>query len=249
MAVELTKVALWIETVDPGLPLGFFEAQIRCGDSLIGIFDFDMLRNGLPDAAFEALTGDDEPTAKAYLAINKQQREGKTATGLLAQLRMPAEIATGAEELLVMPEDTLEQVDAKRQAFECLFSGPTWRHLKGACDMYVAAFLIPKRGALPDPRKVEFLTVPTTEAIWRTVQGGEVCADMRAAAVDLALNARAFHWPLEFPAVMANGGLMLLSAIRRGSGSSCRSRNFSLPATPKSLPLLTSQNVTGGSTH
>ena len=32
MAVELTKVALWIETVDPGLPLGFFDAQIRCGD-------------------------------------------------------------------------------------------------------------------------------------------------------------------------------------------------------------------------
>ena len=33
MAVELTKVALWIETVDPGWPLGFFDAQIRCGDS------------------------------------------------------------------------------------------------------------------------------------------------------------------------------------------------------------------------
>lgn len=32
MAVELTKVALWIETVDPGLPLGFFDAQIRCGN-------------------------------------------------------------------------------------------------------------------------------------------------------------------------------------------------------------------------
>jgi type II restriction/modification system DNA methylase subunit YeeA len=27
MAVELTKVALWIETVDPGLPLGFFDAR------------------------------------------------------------------------------------------------------------------------------------------------------------------------------------------------------------------------------
>ncbi|RMD92333.1 MAG: restriction endonuclease, partial [Alphaproteobacteria bacterium] len=31
MAVELTKVALWIETVDPGRPLGFLDAQIRCG--------------------------------------------------------------------------------------------------------------------------------------------------------------------------------------------------------------------------
>lgn len=32
MAVELTKVALWIETVEPGKPLGFLDANIRCGD-------------------------------------------------------------------------------------------------------------------------------------------------------------------------------------------------------------------------
>ena len=38
MAVELTKVALWIETVEPGKPLGFLDANIRCGDALLGIF-------------------------------------------------------------------------------------------------------------------------------------------------------------------------------------------------------------------
>ena len=38
MAVELTKVALWIEALEPGRPLAFFDAQIRCGDSLIGVF-------------------------------------------------------------------------------------------------------------------------------------------------------------------------------------------------------------------
>ena len=39
MAVELTKVALWIETVEPGKPLGFLDANIRCGDALLGVFD------------------------------------------------------------------------------------------------------------------------------------------------------------------------------------------------------------------
>ena len=33
MAVELAKVALWIETVEPGKPLGFLDANIQCGDS------------------------------------------------------------------------------------------------------------------------------------------------------------------------------------------------------------------------
>ena len=58
MAVELTKVALWIETVDPGLPLGFFDAQVRCGDALLGIFDLKVLEDGIPDAAYKPLTGE-----------------------------------------------------------------------------------------------------------------------------------------------------------------------------------------------
>ncbi|WP_223276394.1 N-6 DNA methylase [Sphingomonas daechungensis] len=36
MAVELAKVALWIESVSPGQPLGFLDANIRCGDALLG---------------------------------------------------------------------------------------------------------------------------------------------------------------------------------------------------------------------
>ena len=70
MAVELTKVALWIETVDPGLPLGFFDAQIRCGDSLLGVFDLKVLEQGIPDAAYKPLTGDDKEVARHYAAKN-----------------------------------------------------------------------------------------------------------------------------------------------------------------------------------
>src|SRR5690606_27778599 len=122
------------------------------------------------------------------------------------ELRMPAEITSGAEKLLAMPEDTLEEVEAKRKAFTRLISGQTWWRLKSACDMYVAAFLTPKRGEMPDPRKAASLPVPTTEAIWRTIQGGDIRGDVQAAAIDLAERNRAFHWPLEFPAVMAKGG-------------------------------------------
>lgn len=206
MAVELCKVALWIEALEPGRPLTFLDNHIRCGDSLIGVFDFNLLRNGLPDEAFDPLTGDDKAMAKAYAAINKEQRDGKAASGLLAELRMPAEITSGAEELLAMPEDTLEEVEAKRQAFQRLLSGHTWWRLKTACDMYVAAFVMPKRGDIPDPRETASLSVPTTEAIWRTVQGGDLRGDVQAAAIDIAMKNGAFHWPLEFPHQMARGG-------------------------------------------
>ena len=48
MAVELAKVALWIETVEPGKPLTFLDGNIRCGDSLIGVFDIEMLERAFP---------------------------------------------------------------------------------------------------------------------------------------------------------------------------------------------------------
>ena len=36
MAVELCKVGLWMEAVDPGQPLSFLDHHIKCGNSLIG---------------------------------------------------------------------------------------------------------------------------------------------------------------------------------------------------------------------
>ena len=48
MAVELCKVALWIEALEPGKPMTFLDSHIRCGDSLIGVLIM-MLRDGIPD--------------------------------------------------------------------------------------------------------------------------------------------------------------------------------------------------------
>lgn len=75
MAVELSKVALWIEALEPGRPLAFFDAQIRCGDSLIGVFDRAMLREGIPDEAYKPLTGDDKELSNRYRRLNKEQRD------------------------------------------------------------------------------------------------------------------------------------------------------------------------------
>ena len=206
MAVELCKVALWIEALEPGKPLSFLDARIRCGDSLIGVFDYGMLRGGLPDEAFDPLTGDDKAVAKAYKAINKQQRDGVGASGFIKELSAPASITDGAARVLAMPEDTLEEIEAKSRAWDRLLRDPKRLALKTACDMYVAAFLLPKTGDDPDPRHFDRLPLPTTEAIWCTVRDGDVQSSVHAVCKETAEENRVFHWPLEFPAVMAHGG-------------------------------------------
>ena len=83
MAVELTKVALWIETVDPGKPLGFLDANIRCGDSLLGVFDLKALAQGIPDAAYKPLAG----------TTSKPRNTLQSATRPSAQVRAVSTLA------------------------------------------------------------------------------------------------------------------------------------------------------------
>ena len=72
--------------------------------------------------------------------------------------------------------------------------------------MYVAAFLLPKIGDAPDPRHTGRFPLPTTDAIWHTVRGGDIQAELQVNCIEAAEANRVFHWPLEFPAVMARGG-------------------------------------------
>ena len=59
MAVELCKVALWIEAMEPGKPLSFLDHRIVRGNSLLGTTPA-LLAGGIPDEAFTAIEGDDQ---------------------------------------------------------------------------------------------------------------------------------------------------------------------------------------------
>ncbi|WP_434622728.1 Eco57I restriction-modification methylase domain-containing protein [Azospirillum sp. B2RO_4] len=206
MAVELCKVALWIEALEPGKPLTFLDARIRCGDSLIGVFDYDMLRKGIPDAAYAPLTGDDKAVAKAYGKHNAVQRDGLGATGFLAELRPPTDLIDAHRRLMDMPEDTLAQVAAKQAAFVDLHHGRGWQGLKAACDLYVAAFFLPKTGKAPTPEVLMHPVMPLTDHVWAAVRGTLPYGPLGALADEVAHRIGAFHWPLQFPHVFALGG-------------------------------------------
>lgn len=212
MAVELTKVALWIETVDPGLPLGFFDAQIRCGDALLGVFDLKVLELGIPDAAYKPLTSDDKEVARHYAQKNKREKEEKDRIAEGFGFNRARDLMRDFETLRAMPEDTVEQIEAKAARLRALTAkGAAAWQLERACDLYVSAFLLPKRKGAPHaatdgmPRRGAE-TVPTSGAVWEWLRGAQPFGPMFGAAIDVAHRARAFHWPLEFPDVMQRGG-------------------------------------------
>lgn len=208
MAVELARVALWIEAVEPGKPLSFLEANIRCGDSLLGVFDLEVLREGIPDDAYKPLTGDDKPTARDLAKRNREEKKGQGVldfSGGQSALPAPPPLEQKARDLRAMPENTLKQIAAKEQAFHELSANPDMWRWKVACDLYIAAFLLPKTS--DEPQNPAQSTIPTTGPLWQQLVGGaNLYGPMVAKAQDTAAAARAFHWPLEFPAAMGKGG-------------------------------------------
>jgi hypothetical protein len=95
------------------------------------------------------------------------------------------------------------EIAAKRRRFEAARAEPRRWNLRIATDLYVAAFLAPKTGGVPANRNT--VTIPTTAHVWDALAGRTVYGPLVGRAQDLAGAARAFHWPLEFPHIMANG--------------------------------------------
>lgn len=212
MAVELTKVALWIETVDPGLPLGFFDAQIRCGDALLGVFDLKVLEDGIPDAAYKPRTGDDKEVARYYASKNKREKAEKDRIAEGFGFNRARDLMRDFEALRSMPEDTVEQIETKSAKLQTLTAqGAAAWQLETACDLYVSAFLLPKTKGGPHvgsdgmPRRGAE-TVPTSGTLWEWLRGVQPFGPLFGGAIDAARSSRAFHWPLEFPDVMQRGG-------------------------------------------
>lgn len=208
MAVELTKVALWIEALEPGRPLAFFDAQIRCGDSLIGVFDRRMLREGLPDEAYKPLTGDDKELSRRYGRLNKEQRDrAKGHPQLFKDWSPPAILAERDHKLKEMAQDDLASVEAKARGFEAIRASNDWQRLKTASDLYIsanfymAAFFTPKSAGAAGTD-----TMPLTEHVWQAAGGQAPAEHLRQGATLTSEKVNAFHWFIEFPEIMERDG-------------------------------------------
>jgi hypothetical protein len=197
LAVELCKTALWIETVEPGKPLSFLDAHIRSGDSLVGILDPQIMANGIPDEAYKPLTGD-KKTVAADLRCRNQQA-GQSVQGDLFNQEGLKPIVAASFDFDAMPEDTLEQIDAKRKAWERTQETQALKQQELKADLFVGAFFAPKIQENAEK-------VPLTEDLNRLAKGLPPRPGLGETVRALAKHYGLFHWPLAFPEVFARGG-------------------------------------------
>ena len=151
MAVELCKVSLWLESNTPGKPLSFLDHRVVCGNSLLGTTP-KLLEDGIPDAAFKALTGDDKKHVSALRKRNKAERKHANQPSLGLDWSSSSDTRRLAGALIridAAPDDTAEQVAAKEADYARLRATASVVKAKLIADTWCAAFVAPKRTDAP----------------------------------------------------------------------------------------------------
>jgi Eco57I restriction-modification methylase len=202
MAIELCKVSLWMEAVEPGLPLTFLNSHIQHGNALIGTTP-ELMAKGIPDGAWERLEGDDKKTASALKKRNREAAEGQRSLDTLWSKQSDARaqaVARAVAELEAASDANPEALAQKESQWDNILGSAEYRHQKFVADAWCAAFVWPKQpGELAD-------AAPTNE-LWRQLRDGkgEPSALTTSTVSELAEQYQFFHWALQFPQVFARG--------------------------------------------
>ena len=203
LAVELCKVALWLEAHTPGEPLNFLDHHIKCGNAIVGFARREEAERGVPDEAFKTLPDDDKETAALLRKRNKKERQDH-ATGQLplssAMQKQLDHILRGWNELNRLPEHTPDEIEAKKARYLAFTQSKDSWLLHQIASIPIAQFYIQKRA--------DNLQKFVTDAAYRRYWRGEVSPQGQATAEAWAMaeRKRFFHWFLEFPEIMERGG-------------------------------------------
>ncbi len=207
LAVELCKIALWLEAYNPGEPLNFLDHHIKCGDAIVGLAHRSELEKGIADEAFKTLAVDDKDIAKTWRDKNVKERKERLAKSIQLKAEFEKSTENSVQEAMAeyktfnqLPETTPDEIERKSKAYKKFIDGKGFTFLKAMADTQCAQFFIPKTEANKD-----YLM---TDADFRLILSGyKGWQDRKVAkATAVALEQRFFHWFIEFPEVFDEGG-------------------------------------------
>jgi len=203
LAVELCKVALWLEAHIPGEPLNFLDHKIKNGDAIVGLTHIEELQNGIATEAFKVFEDNEKKLCALLRKTNKAERKSREA-GQLVTSSMIESIGSKLEtyrqrfqEFRKMPESTVSHIKAKQTAYKKLNSGSNWWFVNNLANLQVAQFFV---------SKTQVENVVTDSEYFDIMAGRKTQTKAEALALIEAQKQKIFHWFLEFPEVFAEGG-------------------------------------------
>lgn len=197
MAVELCKVSLWIEAIEPGKPLSFLDGHIQCGNSLLGTTPA-LLAKGIPDDAFKSIEGDDSEVCSQLRKRNKRERqEHESGQGLLFDSGYNlGSLPDGFVQLAQERDDSILAVSKKEHHYSELLGSEEYQNARLLADLWCAVFVWVK-----DTSEVGKLC-PTTHDFRRVEDDPKnLPSRLKSEVRELGEQYQFFHWHLAFPDV------------------------------------------------
>lgn len=205
MAVELCKVSLWMEALEPGRPLSFLDHHILCGNSLLGTTPA-LLEQGIPDDAFKPIEGDVKAVASDLKRDNnRERRERADTSGQQRVMFESQQLVTGLGNLSgeftllsSTSDNSVADVTQKERQFDALVKGADYRNAHLLADTWCSVFVWKKDTG-------ELGRLCPTEREFRNIEDNpnSVLQDVKSEIGRLAGEDgyRFFHWHLAFPDV------------------------------------------------
>ena len=214
LAVELGRMALWVETMDRDLPFGFLDHKLKVGNALVGAW-FDTCRH-YPAMAWQREGGDkDYQKNRPANLVNhhwtdaKGKKRGDVFTQAIRERgkAVPKQLADmlGGQMELGQGQDAVDVHDELLEVFlqlhqmpvheaseraalyqQQVLNNPHYHALKGRMDLWCALWFWPGGEIGLAPLPLDFAR-PTDKIM--------------AVAAKVAQEQRFFHWELEYPDV------------------------------------------------
>ena len=208
LAVELARVALWVETLDRRLPFTFLDHKLRCGDALVGTWldrfrDYPLLAwwRQSPDEKWRGVTHEGDVWHKALKEKRKQvvaeqveRLQGKASLfpAAISEDEVKAAIERVRELYRRLRKVPASQPDKRAEIWrKQVAPDPALARVREAFDTWCALWFWPLEGLVDAPTPASLLA-PSEEA--------------RAIVAQVRERQRFFHWELEFPDVFTELG-------------------------------------------
>ncbi|MCH7411113.1 hypothetical protein MM239_17040 [Belliella sp. DSM 111904] len=207
-AVELCRLALWIEGHNSGKPLSFLEHKIKNGNALVGVDQLSLLTKGIPDGAFQETVGDDKEVLKVQKKVNTEFRKKKQFSLFMGRTHFEEDIHRFAESnraIDAIRGDSLSEVEQQKKHYDASRANQGWMKTLSSCNLYTYAFYQQYSGEQRAFVNSEFLA----QYLQST---GSLNTQLEAKAFAQSVESKFFHWVLEFPEVTEKGGFDLILA-------------------------------------
>ena len=184
LAVELAKLSIWLVTLAKGRPFGFLDHNLRCGDSLLGIYRLDQL---------------------TQLSMTSSEKQQQRLFGQNIE-RLVHEAIELRQQLRAMPVRDIRDVDAKARLDAD--ARDRLEMPERIADALIGEIFVSGSNGTTSESALASLTTQAKQAIDGDQQAlilirRRLVATLSADLPNDGTARQPFHWPLEFPEVFA----------------------------------------------